>query len=104
MSYRVVLLEPSGLGSLSIVIALAGQAAAHSLHAMHLYSFALLPFFPSGVSPKSMLSSELGRKRTFFIRIVDGPFWLKRIKKSTEEHGVVKFRTDPLNSRMTTLL
>ena len=38
ISYRVVLLEPSGLGSLSIVIALAGQAAAHNLHAMHLYS------------------------------------------------------------------
>lgn len=37
MSYLVVLLDPSGLGSLSIVIALAGHAAAHNLHAMHLY-------------------------------------------------------------------
>lgn len=39
ISYLVVLLEPSGLGSLSIVIALAGQAAAHNLQAMHLISF-----------------------------------------------------------------
>lgn len=31
-------LEPSGLGSLSIVIARAGQAAAHNLQAIHLYS------------------------------------------------------------------
>jgi hypothetical protein len=37
ISYFVVLLDPSGLGSLSIVIASAGQAAAHSLHAMHLF-------------------------------------------------------------------
>ncbi len=39
ISYLVVLLEPSGLGSLSIVIALAGQAAAHNLQAMHLYKY-----------------------------------------------------------------
>ena len=38
ISYLVVLLDPSGLGSLSIVIALAGQAAAHNLQAIHLYS------------------------------------------------------------------
>ena len=37
ISYLVVLLEPSGLGSLSMVIALAGQAAAHNLQAMHRY-------------------------------------------------------------------
>ena len=36
ISYLVVLLEPSGLGSLSMVIALAGQAAAHNLQAIHL--------------------------------------------------------------------
>jgi hypothetical protein len=36
MSYLVVLLDPSGLGSLSIVIAYAGQAAAHNLQAIHL--------------------------------------------------------------------
>ena len=39
ISYRVVLLEPSGFGSLSIVIALAEQAAEHNLQAMHLYIF-----------------------------------------------------------------
>ncbi len=38
MSYRVVLLLPSGFGSASIVIACAGQTASHNLHAIHLSS------------------------------------------------------------------
>ena len=38
ISYLVVLLEPSGLGSDSMTIAKAGHAASHNLHAMHLSS------------------------------------------------------------------
>jgi len=38
MSYLVVLLLPSGLGSVSMTMALAGQAYAHSLQAIHLSS------------------------------------------------------------------
>jgi len=38
MSYLVVLLELSGLGSVSIVMALAGHALWHNLQAMHLSS------------------------------------------------------------------
>jgi len=38
ISYLTVLLELSGLGSVSIVIARAGQALAHNLHAIHLSS------------------------------------------------------------------
>jgi hypothetical protein len=38
ISYFVVLLEPSGLGSLSITMAKAGQEASQSLQAMHLSS------------------------------------------------------------------
>jgi len=38
ISYLVVLLLPSGLGSVSITMALAGHACAHSLQAMHLSS------------------------------------------------------------------
>lgn len=36
ISYLVVLLDPSGLGSLSITMANAGHAASHNLQAMHL--------------------------------------------------------------------
>ena len=36
MSYLVVLLEPSCLGSVSMTIAIAGQTASQSLHAIHL--------------------------------------------------------------------
>lgn len=36
-SYLVVLLDPSGLGSLSITMAKAGHAASHNLQAMHLF-------------------------------------------------------------------
>lgn len=38
ISYLVVLLLPSSLSSASIVIALAGQIASHSLQAIHLSS------------------------------------------------------------------
>ena len=38
ISYRVVLLELSGLGSVSMVMALAGHALYHNLQAIHLSS------------------------------------------------------------------
>ncbi len=38
ISYLVVLLEPSGLGSDSITMANAGQVASHNLQAIHLSS------------------------------------------------------------------
>jgi hypothetical protein len=42
------------------------------------------PFFTSGISSQSMFASEFGRKGSFFIRVVNGPFWFKYIQEGAE--------------------
>lgn len=56
-----------------------------------------VPFFSSSISSESMLSSEFGRKRTFFIRIMDCPFRLEGIEEGAEEHGIIVLWADPLS-------
>lgn len=61
----MVLRDPSGLGSLSIVMALAGQAAEHSRQAIHLY-FARLTFIRQWhISARRVLLGTLEREVLF---------------------------------------
>ena len=68
-SYLVVLREPSGLGSDSMAIALAGHMFSHSLHEMHLIN--CVPFLAGGIPSERVLSSELGADHGLFKREVD---------------------------------
>ena len=77
-------------------MALAGHADEHSLQAMHLHIIQTLPLLPSWVSPQSMLSSELGRKRTLFIWIVDCPLRLERVQYSDKEERIEILWTNQL--------
>ena len=62
-----------------------------------IFLLSLLPLLSCCISTKSMLSSESWGERTFLIRIVNGPFWLKSIQECAEEHRIVELWTDPLN-------
>ena len=86
-----------------MVMALAGQAAAHSLQAMHL-SEEELPFFSSGVASEGVFSSELGGEGSLFVGVVDGPLGLEGVEEGAEEHGVVVLWRDPLSESAGTLL
>jgi len=65
MSYLVVLLDPSGLGSLSIVIAYAGQAAAHNLQAIHLNIKMLYLYYPVAYLLKACSPLNFGESGPF---------------------------------------
>lgn len=87
ISYLTVLLELSGLGSDSIVMAWAGQLDWQSLHAMHLtirFCKILLPFLSGWVSSERVLSSEQRGQRRLLERIVDGPLGLKSRHKAVD--------------------
>lgn len=99
ISYLVVLRELSGLGSLSIVMASAGQAAAQSLQAIHLNLIEFSPFLSSSISSQGMFTSKLRRKGTLFIGVMDGPFRFEDVKERTEPDRVEILGADPLDVR-----
>ena len=76
-----------------MVMAFAGQAAAHNLHAIHLN-------LQENTFPQCMLSSKFGRNGPLLVGIVNGPLRLERVQEGAEEHRIVIFWGEPLGMAM----